>query len=201
MTESKSIIQLDQAFAPTLYAQIKQFIYSDEFSWVWTDSTSFGVQQNNMFQHSLARILYIDGDYYHQVAIKIESAFIATADKLNLQINEIKRIRLGLIPQTISRVTHSAHVDFIQKYKTAIVYFTTCDAPTILYKQFYDNNFIGYQSNSVNYLKEILKNELEVEREISAVENTGVIFDGHRYHSSTTPTNVSRRIAMVINFN
>jgi hypothetical protein len=102
------------------------------------------------------------------------------------------RIRCGLIMRDKEKTIHSAHVDLPSEHKTALLYICG-DGNTIFYDQTYELS----SEKTIN--KFIEDKQLEVFAEVKPKNNRVVIFDGLRYHSSSTPEDMQFRIA--INFN
>jgi hypothetical protein len=111
--------------------------------------------------------------------------------KNDIKISKILRIRIGLILNNHTQITHTPHVDYTYPHKTMLFYLTNSDGPTILFKQ----KHVGDNKNPGNLNQKFL----QVEERITAVENKSVIIDGLQFHSSTTPKNDKFRI--VINYN
>lgn len=99
--------------------------------------------------------------------------FYLVEDVLNiLKVKALIRVKANLYPNIGEKIKNSMHVDNnFDNAKAAILYLNTCDAPTTL----------------------------EDGTEIEAVENRLLIFDGHKEHCSSHPTNVKQRFN--INFN
>lgn len=72
-------------------------------------------------------------------------------------------------------------------YKTAIVYVAGFDGDTI----FYDETFDGRTTPKPEELKEISR--------ITPEPNSGVIFDGDRYHTGLLPE--TSKVRVLLNFN
>ncbi len=112
--------------------------------------------------------------------------------KNDIMISKILRIRIGLILNSDTQITHTPHVDYTVPHKTMLFYLTdNDDAPTIFFKQKHSGN----TKDSGN----IEEKFLQVDQYIKPVENKSVIINGLQFHSSTTPKNKKFRI--VINYN
>jgi hypothetical protein len=89
-----------------------------------------------------------------------------------LRVKALIRVKANLYPNIGERIKNSMHIDNnFDNAKAAILYLNTCDAPTTL----------------------------EDGTEIEAIENRLLIFEGHKPHCSSHPTNVKQRFN--INFN
>ena len=116
---------------------------------------------------------------------------IVACAKNNIKITEIIRIRVGLIPKLDKQILHTPHVDYQFPHKTMLFYLTNSDAPTLMFDKKHSGNGKDKYWSNIESLK--------VEKNITPVENTFVIFDGLTFHSSTTPKDNPLRI--VINYN
>jgi hypothetical protein len=126
-----------------------------------------------------------------------ETLILTMLDKAQEPIEKIYRIRLGMITGQDSNYINPPHVDYQFPHKTGLFYFNTTDGDTIFYNEKYDLNS---NLDSMQYYNQTLNRNLSVNERISCEENKLVIFDGLTYHSSTTPTNVARRIVLNFNF-
>ena len=154
------------------------------FPWYYSKNTAYTASEDDqsLWDFSFSNVLYIDGipsNFAGQESAKLLEKICQSE---NFKLKEILRIRAGLITKTPIQNIHMAHVDFTTPHYTALFYLTTCDAPTIIYNQVYPNDII---------LTEMAR--------VTSEENKVVIFDGLRYHASTTQTDKKQRI--VINFN
>jgi len=192
MSDNNDIILIDRAFSPTLFKHMKQWIFSEEFSWSFMESTGISEITDNF---SFGRYLYKDGNRIFPESYIVEAGFATMLDNCRLNITQLHRIRVGLITKSAERITNTAHVDHNEPHLTALIYLNTTDAPTYLYDTFYD-----FKSNmSADEFSKTKK--LSIVKMIPCIENTAVIFDGARYHSSNSPTDVSRRVVLNFNFN
>ena len=94
------------------------------------------------------------------------------------------------------RVINDPHVDFEKEHYTGLLYLNDSDGDTFIYNQKYDpsTNLLMQE-----YFNTFLNGHLSVKETISPKQNRLVIFDGHYFHSSSTPTIVPARY--VVNFN
>jgi len=133
------------------------------------------------------------GDLGKQVLCKI-------SENISMKLRRIFRIRYGLLlPNEDGKIINHPHVDTEHKHLVGLLYLTTSDGETVLYNQTYDYS-TAESKTSVHTFKQILEDGgFTVREKIKSVENTFVIFQGWRFHSSTCPTDVEER--MTINFN
>lgn len=82
------------------------------------------------------------------------------------------RMKLNLYPRTDTIEIHKAHIDYNFSHKGCIVSFNTCNGATIL----------------------------EDGTKIDSVANRALLFEPHKYHSSTSCTNAKARLNLNINY-
>lgn len=201
----KDIIQIKNAFSPTLYTHIKANLEYGEFPWSYLSSSSYSDSHKSYeadaSKHipSFANVIFMNGREYHRISQKIEAGFLCMLDNLDLKIKDLLRIRIGMqIGNHLADdwIVNSPHIDGESPHKTALIYLTTCNAPTVFYNTVFDPSceMSSYEFYSQN------RKKFKSWKEIQSVENCAVLFDGLRYHSSTIPNDVSRRIVININF-
>lgn len=197
---------IDDAFTPTIYTDIKNIVYSDWFSWKCSPTTSSVVAGDG---YSFSELLYLNSELTesvvigiprkHEVSHRVEIAFITVLDQLNVKFKDLLRIRVGLLTNSPVVFDNGPHIDMRQKHMTALMYFTTCNAPTTIFNEKYDINYSKTHSTDT-YYREILNKNLSVKHKVNAVENRMILFNGHNYHCSSRPSDVDIRIAINFNF-
>lgn len=195
---SDEIVELQNSLNPTLFSHIKN-ICMNGLNWTYLDSSAYGdiEWKNENKPSSFASTLYMDGVRMNELSAFFESALMIILDKVELKLFDLKRIRVGMMLKSNEYHINDPHIDDEKDHMTALLYLNTCDAPTILYDKLYDKNPV---TNSQGYLKSHIKDNLNVYKKIPSVENSAVIFDGMRYHSSTIQTNTKRRMVVTYNF-
>jgi hypothetical protein len=202
----KDLTIIDDAFSPTIYADIKNIVYSDWFPWKYSPTTSSTVAGDG---YSFSELLYLNSELTEspmmgaprksEISHRVEIAFLTVLDKLDVKFKDLLRIRVGLLPHSPIVFDNGPHIDMRQKHMTALMYFTTCNAPTTIFKEQFDTNYSETHSTDT-YYKEVLNKNLSVKHKIDAVENRMVLFNGHNYHCSSRPSDVDIRIAINFNF-
>jgi hypothetical protein len=113
--------------------------------------------------------------------------------KNSIKIQQMLRIRIGLMPKWHHKITHTPHVDFMVPHKTFIYYLTTNNnAETFFYKEKHPGNNI---MNEEEYF-----GKKTFDFSVEAKANTGILFDGLIYHSSNMPTEENKRLVISYNF-
>lgn len=197
MKRNSDIIKFDNALSPTLYQYIKGYLVSPEFPWCYVENTAYANVTEHNNPPSFSQLIYHENKRMMDASQMIEAGLMCLLDRFELRIKELIRIRVGLLTKTDTLKINHPHVDYKQPHMTALMYLSNSDAPTVFYKNFYDPKS---DKETYAYMVEKFGNKMKVEEEIPCIENTGVIFNGHRYHSSSIPTNCNRRIVINCNF-
>jgi hypothetical protein len=117
----------------------------------------------------------------------------ALLEQNGLVLKELLRVRSFLSLQNGSQHRGFPHVDIPNfcadgiKYKTAIVYVFGDDGDTILYNE----TFNGESLPKPDELTEMCR--------ITPVPNSGIMFEGHRYHTGLLPE--TSKVRLLLNFN
>ena len=180
---SKEIVKIEKAFSPTLYSTVKNKIFDNTFPWYYSDYTTEPTSKISSLHH-MVMFNYESTSFISSV---IETCIINMLDENNLKFNRLIRIRIGMLLQKHELIFNKPHVDHEFPHNSGLIYLTTCNAPTKFYDNFYNVNF------------NVEPQTFETHACVDSQENTAVVFDGLRYHSSSFPTDVDRRIT--INFN
>ena len=195
---ANNIISVQEAFSPTLYNQIKTILNVSEFPWFCIESSAYKNENSSVYQTpSFVNQIYHNATETHWVSPRIETGFVTMLDKCGLRIKNLIRIRIGMMignPQSSRFIVNAPHVDYEFPHYSALIYLTTCDAPTIFYDKFFDS------SDREQLLTGFKDSDIKIHKEIQSIENTAVIFNGLRYHSSSIPTNTKKRIVINIGF-
>lgn len=199
------MIEIENALSNALYLRLKGFLYSDACPWYYDEYSAYDPsmlldsqkdKNDFLFHNSFVYAPIINGKHNSSDSLLFEACALDALDKANQQVKQLFRVRVGLIMGSHNQVVHSPHVDFEYPHKTALLYMSTCDGDTIVYKEKFD---FEKKQNMFQQLQSI-GNNLTEDFRISCVENKISIFDGSFYHSSSSPTNASRRIVITINF-
>ena len=113
---------------------------------------------------------------------------IQATQACGITVQEIIRIRAGLIPQQTLPQTHPAHVDYTRPHWLMLYYPEDSDGATVLYDHVHPG---GDQPTGPRNFEPI--------HEILPRANRAVILNGLQYHASSAP--VTSRVRRVINYN
>jgi hypothetical protein len=180
-------IQIFDNFLPReLFYKVQQKLTSQYFQWNLTVTTCDGDEHL-----SLARSFYdacdiFNYDYLQKTSHIIRDRFFPG--------DVIIRVRPACILRNSEKRVGVPHVDFNTDHYTALLYINENDGDTILYDEFYEEGVSPTQ-------EEIMEKSISfnVAKKVQPKENRLVIFNGLRYHSSSTSTNTNARF--VVNFN
>ena len=138
------------------------------------------------------------GGILSQDFLTFEAAMMVAFESCNEKINNLIRIRVGLITPQILHTIHVPHVDYDTPHKTCLLYLNDSDGDTLIYKEKYK---LDQHLNSQEYYNTNLKHKnMNIMYKSTPIANKMVIFDGFHYHSSSTPTNTSARFVININY-
>jgi len=171
---------------------LNEFITSNAFDWYYMSSTAYQ-KETECKPYNFS--------FYHLLVNKSEqvsnhwSLFLPLVyelvEKSGVIDHYVARVRLGLITKAPYHNVHAPHCDFINEHKTILYYLNESDGDTF----FYSNKFklsddkkepYRYETFDVSYQNHYRKNSM-------------ILFDGHTYHSSSSPMHHDSRIALNIN--
>lgn len=185
------IYENDNFLGPQEFKYFQDSIWG--ISWYYRDDIVFGQETGTcygfyreIFDH---RGIHVPGLY--ELSVMIVSRLL---DQTNLKLNELRRIRLGMFTRYSTPVQHDAHTDYGDPHYTALYYLNTNNGYTSLYNKVKLPEEPWLQDRSPSF------EELGQELKIIPKENKIILFDGLRYHNSSTQTDSNLRIVMNINF-
>ena len=118
---------------------------------------------------------------------------VMALSKFNLDIQDLFRIRFGILHRDIKQIVNTPHVDYPQeKHMVGLYYLNDTDGTTKIWKQTHSD--WGNQHKMLSF------DDVDVMEEIPPKANRMVIFNGKHYHSSTLPTKTQLRFTVNYNF-
>jgi hypothetical protein len=174
---------IENILSKQVFSNLQAKIMSDATPWYFTESTAF-VEDNDIILDASFNHMVFNERPLSPIFDTLMLAFLQCLDKSDQVLEELYRIKIGLITATESNHVHKPHVDFNFQHKTALLYLNTSDGDTIFYNEMENGRPVE---------------NFTVKETVSPEENKFVFFDGLQYHSSSTPTKNKRRI--VVNFN
>jgi len=163
--------------------------------WYYLKDTAYNQFEDKCkpYDPSWTHFLYNNEESLSDLKPLAEAILIKALDSLKLPISKLIRIRAGLSTRTPQTITHGPHVDWDDSHMSAIYYVNDSDGDTIFYKEFRDETL------SVNSREWSKGRNFTIDNTVKPKADRIVIFDGLRYHSSSTPCNNDYRI--IINYN
>ena len=174
-----------------LFKKIVDEISDSSFPWHYS-SSAYKIERNDLFNYSFSHTLYCDKEIKSRTYPLAYAAFNDFMLRNDESLNEILRIRTGLIGVTSTPYIHEPHVDFSFEHKTALIYLNESDGPTTFYNEIYN------PESNVDPRDYCKKHTVDVK--IDPEPNKIIIFNGLKYHTSCTPTIVPRRLVMNFNY-
>lgn len=107
-------------------------------------------------------------------------------DKHNLNIQEVIRVKSNILTKASNNHYHSPHIDVNIPHLVLLYYVNNSDGDTIFFDKTYSSE------NVIN------KNDLMIQDRISPLQGRAILFNGLKYHASSSPINSDMRC--VINF-
>ena len=187
---------IENLLSPSHFNLVTQDVMNnDAFPWFRTLSTSHENDQPDIWSASWYHTVFRDLDRTPK-SVLASTFFPVLAigmDRCNLRLTSLMRVRLGMITTTPQTYVHAPHIDADEEHYTALYYLNDADGDTIFYDQLYKP---GMPMNSQEYAS---KANMKVFAREKPTKNKFVLFNGLRYHSSSSPTQSAQRI--VVNFN
>jgi hypothetical protein len=180
------------------FKHIQSIVLKPNFPWYYGSTVYDEDKSNNLYSYSFCHLAYHDGKNTSELGELLQHGVRNAIEKSGQKINQLIRIRLGLITNYGKAVIHDPHVDNVYPHMTGLIYMNNADGNTIIYKEKVNASY-DPKDTGERYLKEVLKDNLTVDYRVTPEENKMMWFDGLSYHSSTSPITVPRRI--VLNFN
>ena len=178
-------------FLPDYYADLIEETMSGTFPWYFLENASGESSESNdklypEYQFGFFHNIFIEthggpsSNYYDLFLPMI----YALEKRFNIKDFFVKRIRLGMSTNIGIEGARYPHVDAQEPHKTFLYYVNSSDGDTLFYNKSYPES----------------KENLIIEKRNTPKKNTGILFDGLKYHSSSFPTKQSRRMTININF-
>jgi len=188
-------IIIDEAVPSLLFDRFQFEMMHFNVEWHYMESAAYRNEPSN--DQSFTHTALFDGQKTSEMLFLYESALLAGLSKAELDVKSLIRLRCGMFLKSDKNHIHPPHVDYDFDHLTAILYLNDSDGETIIYKEKYDSSF-GLDAKDYLHMK--LNNSVTEDFRITPKANRMVIFNGLTYHSSSSPVNTNRRIAMNCNF-
>ena len=189
---------IDNAVPKSLFNHVVQKVKKLPFYFIETTAllADEPALNNSSFHHTV--FAANSGGILSQDFFTLEAAIMVAFESCNEKINNLNRIRIGLIAPQVTYTIHTPHIDCDMPHKTCLLYLNDSDGDTLIYKEKYT---LDQHLNSREYYNKNLNKNMNILYRSTPVANRMVMFDGFHYHSSSTPTNTPARFVININYN
>ena len=173
---------LINVLGPNLLKLAQQQFTGPGVNWYYMDTTALPSEQGD-YAGSLSHLIF--KNEAGPVSNLFDTAFAvlnAALDAEDQQLDQLYRIRLGMITRTPHRVTHDPHIDDGRPHRTGLFYLIDSDGDTLIYNE---------RRESAKYT---------VLESVTPVANTWHTFDGAHFHSSQSPIKHDKRIVLTYNY-
>jgi hypothetical protein len=164
------------------------------FPWAYVDDVTYGdVDGTPGLCHTL-----IDFENKHSSEyLPFFKPIVFSIEKLSGKpIRNLLRMRVGLINRVdkTETIINSPHVDFFYPHLTACYYICDADGDTICYDQAWS------EEDGFDHAKTVANTKFTIAGRCTPKKNRLFVFDGRRYHSSSTPVEYNKRIVLTVNY-
>jgi hypothetical protein len=177
-------------------------IESEHFPWYYVANTAYTAndeQFDELYNGSFAHIAFNDGKKNSECSDLLEACLLSILDNMNIKLSKLHRIRIGYLPVSPVHTINPPHIDFIPKHKVGLLYLNDSDGDTYIYNEKYDDStgsMYNDHRDSIWYYEKVLNKTVTVKEQSTPVANKFVTFNGHHYHSSSSPVKTKRRITV-----
>jgi len=169
--------------------------YDKEYPWFYDTKTNNYTNVNDN-KDSYSHMGLYNNVVLSQIGLLCKESLEAISKKLNFEIKNIFRIRLGMILGKQNNIINIPHVDDIIPHKVGLLYLTENNGETIIYNETFNRD-----CSIPERYKQIKKcNGFTIKESVKSVENRFFSFDGSNFHSSMCPTDLGKRITINYNF-
>ena len=189
---------LDNVLPAYDFKKLHDDIMQRDFPWCYGRKSLEEQVITNPFLYGFVRVVVNDGilvfDSHHIIEPSVRLALGYAGEK----VRSILRIRCILNTVADKNYEFGTHIDLQQPHRTALLYLNDSDGDTIIYNERFNPSLSAFDGNL--QIDDVTIPDLTVKQTVTPKANRMVIFDGHLYHSGRTPTTVSRRVAININY-
>ena len=189
---------LDNALPAFDFKKLHDEIMHRDFPWNYGRQAIEGQIVENPFLYGFVRVVVNDGILIYDPHGTIEQTVRLALGYAGEKVKSILRIRCILNMVADENYEFGTHIDLNQPHRTALIYLNDSDGDTIIYNERFTPSLLTL-GGKISIDDETLP-DLTIRETVTPKANRMVIFDGHLYHSGRTPTTVSRRVAININY-
>lgn len=154
--------------------EIERIFFDREFPWYYVDNVTH--ENNDTSVYGFYHGIFNEGKVLSTTYNLIMPILYQFCDKNSININQILRVRAGLLTMSGVKGHHVPHVDYYMEHKTLLYYVNDSDGETYFFNE-----------------------KLATTDKIQPEKGKAVLFDGRILHASSSPIKNNRRI--VINYN
>lgn len=193
-------IKIVENLLPRGYAnQIEQDLLRVSFPWYYVNDVTNDKYGNNS---GLVHLAFDYGTQPSEWFSFIKPIIYSIEEVENQSVKELLRIRIGFLTKLAPAPEYqynTPHVDFLIPHQTACYYVADSDGDTVLFDKFLSD--AGNEPYDEKMLNNFGKSaDFNVVKRSSPKKNNLCIFNGHRFHSSTSPQIYDRRVVITINY-
>jgi hypothetical protein len=189
----------DNAAIKPIFNRLQDLVFSKKgiidrpFPWFFIETTGKERQEDFIDQYSFYHIVYGEGQIYSNVYDVCYDMIITMLDKYETEeVEYIDRIRLALITNKGKSIQHDYHVDADIEHRVGLLYLNDSDGDTRFSSSLYDTKS-GVPTGLFPHSDDCVFS-------CDPKENRLVLFDGRRYHGSTSPVNYMDRLTLNFNY-
>lgn len=191
-----SVQIIDNALNKNSLQKLKEAIFSEAFNWTIRNTTAGG-QLNPSIKEPIDGLSFVhfammEDKRFTDLAIPLEMALFEILSKMNISVEKVHRIIVGCLTHKSFPVKNQIHIDMPYHHHVGLLYLNDCDGDTDVYK----TEFSSSVQEHIDGIVDLPDSDIDVS--ITPAENRFATFYGRKFHRSTHPTNVFRRI--VVNF-
>lgn len=184
---------IDDFFSIGEYLAIKNYL--EGVSWDFTPGIAGEFAKKDPANSGFAHLIY---GHDHKDDNPTISTMIGFSLSRYFKINQMWRIRAGLLIPVGKKWVHDPHVDKQEPHWTALMYFSSEKGAghTYIFDELYD----PYLYDNVPAQVKARKDKMKVLDKVEAKENRVVFMRGDVFHSSSAPETIVKRMAINVNF-
>lgn len=192
-------IKIVNNLLPKGYAnQIEQDLYRVGFPWFYVKDVTNDKYGNNS---GLVHLPFDFGAQPSEWYPFIRPMTYSIEEVEGCPIKELLRIRVGFLTKVAPDPGYkynTPHVDFLVPHHTACYYVNDSDGDTVLFDKFLRD--VGDHCNEQALNTYGTTADFKIVAQSTPRKNSVCIFDGERFHSSTSPQQHERRLVITVNY-
>jgi hypothetical protein len=167
------VVVKDNFLPKSLYSEVSSMIHSSGVHWHYHSNAtneSNTVENDEYFVHPSFRVLDDGKEVISPSFNTVRPILYFIEDKLQFNLEKILRVNFTLVTQRNRKSITPYHIDTPKPHYVGILYFSTCNGPTMIQ-----------------------------DKKVDCIENRFVFFDGRYEHAAVHQTDIYARINIVFN--